>query len=271
MIISVITVNLNNKEGLEKTIASVISQKLDCVEYIIVDGGSTDGSLEIINENAHEITTWISENDTGIYNAMNKGIKIATGDYLIFLNSGDTFTSHNILEEVSAFFQDVDLVYGNLNIQDNERNWVKTFPDKLDFAYFLHNYLPHPATFIKKSLFNKIGFYNESYKVISDWEFFNLAINKFNCSYKHIPLVISNFELNGISSNKTYSQIIQDEITDSLELNFPTILPAFKELFKLREEKSLLQQKYYALQNSRLVKLNQKLKNLLSRINRDNS
>jgi len=111
--LSIITVNLNNAEGLRKTIESVVTQTFTDFEYIIIDGGSTDGSVEIIKLYADKITYWVSEPDKGIYNGMNKGIMVAKGEYCQFLNSGDWLVNENVLKEV---FADVDIVYGDLKI-----------------------------------------------------------------------------------------------------------------------------------------------------------
>jgi hypothetical protein len=115
--------------------------------------------------------------------------------------------------------------------------------------------LPHPATFIKRSLFKDIGLYNECNLIVSDWEFFNLAVNKFCCSYKHIPLNITNFSLDGISSKPEYADLIGKEIENSLKKNFSTFLVDYTELFRLRYEYDLLQKKYDLLKNSRLNRL----------------
>jgi glycosyltransferase involved in cell wall biosynthesis len=265
MMISVITVNLNNCAGLDSTIASVVSQTYSHFEYIIIDGGSTDGSLEVINNNAQDITTWVSECDTGIYNAMNKGIKMANGEYLLFLNSGDTFINQHILNDISPLLDDTDLIYGDIQYIDESKKWVQTFNDKLDFEYFMHYYLPHPATFIRKELFEIVGFYNESNKLVSDWEFTLLAVNKFNCSYKHIPFTISIFKVDGISSKNESAEVIKKEREDALKNNFPHILPGFLEMQSLRKELAIIHNKYYILQNSKLNKLNQKLKQIFKK------
>lgn len=199
MKISIITVNLNNKEGLKKTIESVINQTVfDKVEYIIIDGGSTDGSIEVIKENLDKFSFWVSEKDNGIYNAMNKGIKVSTGDYLLFLNSGDYLSENNVLERVFPYLQ-YDIVYGN-EWKVNERHkgpYEAKYPDKLDEGFFRRTTLPHQSTFIKAELL-KENPYSESYKIISDWKFF---IEAFRCgkTYKHMPFIVSVYDCSGFS------------------------------------------------------------------------
>jgi glycosyltransferase involved in cell wall biosynthesis len=128
MKISVITVNLNNRFGLEQTIKSVIAQNLDTLEHIVIDGKSTDGSLDVLKAYSNVKTFWLSEKDTGIYNAMNKGINIATGDYVLFLNSGDTFSGDTIIKQAITLINNEDLIYGNIIYNDLNKSWVKTFP-----------------------------------------------------------------------------------------------------------------------------------------------
>lgn len=199
MKISIITVNLNNKEGLKKTIESVINQTVyDKVEYIIIDGGSTDGSVEIIEEFKDKLHYYVSEQDDGIYNAMNKGIKVSTGDYLLFLNSGDYLSENNVLERAFPYLQ-YDIVYGN-EWKVNERHkgpYEAKYPDKLDEGFFRRTTLPHQSTFIKAELL-KENPYSESYKIISDWKFF---IEAFRCgkNYKHMPFIVSVYDCSGFS------------------------------------------------------------------------
>lgn len=263
MKLSIITVNLNNCSGLEKTMNSVFSQSRDDFEYIVIDGGSTDGSLGLIKSHSEKISFWLSEGDKGIYNAMNKGIIASTGDYVLFLNSGDSLIERDTLTNAFSYFQGEDLIYGNLLFLDRSSSWIKTFPDDLAFEYFIHNYLPHPATFIKKSLFSSVGMYNESYQFVSDWEFFLLAINKYNCSYRHIPITISNFNLDGVSSNEENFGFIRGEMDHSLNRNFPTIIPGYIELNKLRTDFNVLQHEYNILKNSKFNKLNQRIQKIL--------
>lgn len=171
--LSIITVNYNNCSGLHKTLVSVQKQTArDSFEFIIVDGKSTDGSLELINEyDTLLIDKWISESDNGIYEAMNKGISIAEGEYLLFLNSGDWLYNDFVIESCLPYFK-ADIVYGNAWFKKGKREWVEKYPSKLSFYFFYQYTLNHQSTFIKASLFNDYGMYREDLKINSDWEFF---------------------------------------------------------------------------------------------------
>jgi glycosyltransferase involved in cell wall biosynthesis len=200
--ISIITINYNNKIGLQKTIESVVNQTYNNLEYIVIDGGSKDGSVVIIEQYSEKINHWISEKDTGVYNAMNKGIKISSGEYLLFLNSGDFFLNKNvILNSISFFNKKISFYYGNLHLSTNNIPTTHWKPaSKLSFSYFLEYSIPHPACFIKKEMFTKYGLYNENLKIVSDWEFFITTICKYNESFQYIDIDISNFDETGISS-----------------------------------------------------------------------
>ena len=199
MKLSIITVNLNNKEGLKKTIESVINQTcFDKVEYIIIDGGSNDGSADVIKEYEKYITYWCSENDKGIYNAMNKGITASTSDYLLFLNSGDYLKDSNVLERIFPYLE-YDIVYGN-EWKVNEKYkapYEAKYPDKLDECFFRKTSLPHQSTFIKSKLLKEKP-YCENYKIISDWKFFIEAFRS-GCTYKHMPFIVSVYDCSGFS------------------------------------------------------------------------
>jgi glycosyltransferase involved in cell wall biosynthesis len=199
--ISIITINLNNFQGLQRTISSVSSQSFKDIEYIIIDGGSTDESIDIIKKNAGTVSFWISENDNGIYNAMNKGITKANGNYLLFLNSGDVLADEKAIEKFASLNTVEDVVFGHLKYQDNSREeWVP--PQKLDFEFFVNSSLAHPSTFIKKNLFERVGLYNERIKIVADWKFFLDAVCRFYCSYRKIDFCISAFDTTGVSSNE---------------------------------------------------------------------
>ena len=262
ILISIITVNLNNKNGLLKTIKSIKSQTFKDFELIVVDGNSTDGSKDVLSKNANIINHLICENDTGIYNAMNKGINLSTGKYLLFLNSGDWLVDINVFYEASKYLdKEIDIIYGNLiTIRENERK-IMNFPDEIRVSYLYSGYLPHPSSFIKKSLFSKIGSYSEDYKICSDWEFILKAIIINNCTYLHIPIVISIFPLNGISS-KQYN-IVLKERNDIIQKLLPYLEEDLIELNLLRENtKSRLVKFAIKISNNKILFL---IKNRLSK------
>lgn len=224
MKVSILTINLNNKAGLDRTMQSVFAQNYSDYEYIVVDGGSTDGSKELIEAQRSKIACWISEKDKGIYNAMNKAIKLAKGEYCFFLNSGDYFIGNEVLSAV--FNQNIqsDIISGNvLKLRDSGKwNQVKSH-EQVNLLNLLKHSLPHQASFIKRNLFNSIGYYTEEYRIISDWEFFlkALVINK--SSYTHIEIDIAYFLLDGISSQKSSVELARKESEDCIEKHFSTM------------------------------------------------
>lgn len=222
-ILSIVTVNLNNAKGLLRTIESVVDQSFNDYEYIIIDGGSDDDSINIINRYTGKITYWISESDKGIYNAMNKGILQAKGNYLLFLNSGDLLADKHVLNKVFHSNTNGDIIYGDLIISGSPEAGIHKFPENIDYEYLFSNSIGHPCTFIRRELFNTIGLYNENLKIVSDWEFFVKAIILNKVKYKHINLPISVFFLDGSSSMTANSEKIRKE----RELVLKTIFPRF--------------------------------------------
>lgn len=198
-LLSIITINYNNKAGLENTFKSIFNQTWQEFEYIVIDGGSTDGSKKLIEQNQDKIDYWISESDKGIYNAMNKGIRVAKGKYLNFMNSGDCFYDLQVLQKCYGYLETDKSIYF-ANFFNKLQNKITYLPKELSLRNFLFGSISHQSSFIKKSLFYKYFFYNEQYKIVSDWEFFIRIIFQFNESYQHIPKVISIYEDDGISS-----------------------------------------------------------------------
>lgn len=210
--LSIITINLNNKAGLEKTIQSVVQQTFKDFEYIVIDGASTDGSVEVIQQYAEQIEYWVSEPDKGIYNAMNKGISASKGDYILFLNSGDSLFEIYTLEKASSYLDNsTSILSCDLLVEIANEEILIEAPEQIEFQQLFFSYLSHPSSFIKKSLFNQYGSYNEDNKIVSDWEFFLLTLGLNDEGYKKIPLVCTLFNSNGISSNQANSQLIIDE------------------------------------------------------------
>ena len=199
MKVSIITINYNNAEGLRRTIESVVRQDYREYEYIVIDGGSTDGSVDIINEYANRISYCVSEPDKGIYNAMNKGIAAAKGEYCNFMNSGDEFYSADVLTQVASYKRAEDIVYGDI-FYVGQGIWPN--PDKLTMRLFYKHALYHQACFIKTNLM-KAKPYDESLKIASDWKWFVEQIVFGGASYKHIPVTISLYEGGGISESNT--------------------------------------------------------------------
>ncbi|SFZ92961.1 Glycosyltransferase involved in cell wall bisynthesis [Flaviramulus basaltis] len=231
--LSIITVNYNNKFGLQRTLDSVLSQAWQGFEYIVIDGGSTDGSKELIESNKKHLSFWVSEPDNGIYNAMNKGINVAKGDYLFFLNSGDDFIDSTSLEKIASCLTGEDIVYFNINQIKEEVVKVKQTPALLSFAYLHHDLPPHQSTFIKKQLFDKFGYYDEDLKIVSDWKFIIIAFIKHNATYKYVDDVFTNFYYGGISTNEDSMILMKKEREIILNKEFPILMNDLKYKFKL--------------------------------------
>jgi glycosyltransferase involved in cell wall biosynthesis len=202
--LSIITINLNNVIGLHKTILSVINQNFSDYEYIVIDGGSNDGSVDLIKEFSDKITFWKSEPDAGIYNAMNKGISASNGGYLLFLNSGDWLVNDQVLHNLFSGFSDCDFLYGNLIkiYSDGQQTVDKGFEGKaIDLFSLLRGTINHASCIIKKSLFDRYGLYDERHKIVSDWKFFLQAIGLSNSKVSYKDIDVTYFDMNGISNN----------------------------------------------------------------------
>ena len=234
MKLSIITINYNNKNGLQKTIDSVISQTFKDFEWIIIDGGSTDGSKELIEKYSSYINYWISEPDKGIYNAMNKGIVQAKGEYLQFLNSGDALYSNNILTEIFQTELHGDIIYGDAIFvkKDNTQQLIK-YNRPLSLSYFIAgNVINHQASFIKRELFNE-SLYNENLKLVSDWEFWIHQAIK-GKSFQYLEKTVVLFDFTGLTSQVSSLQEEENHIVvNSISW---AIKKDIEELFLLRRE-----------------------------------
>lgn len=214
---SIITINYNNRDGLETTINSVLGQSYKDFEYIIIDGGSTDGSVEVIKRYESQIDYWVSEPDKGVYNAMNKGIGKASGDYLNFMNSGDTYHSSTALESIAKLHSEDDIIIGGY--YETGKGVSHTIPPQdVTLLTLLKYTINHQATFIKKSLFDK-RLYDESYIIMADAKFNFQSIILDNCSVKITEDVIADYDTNGISSNYELYKIERQRFLKEL---FPT-------------------------------------------------
>lgn len=221
--ISIITVVYNNKETIQDAMNSVLSQNYDDLEYIIVDGASTDGTVEIIKETVKKYPersiTFISEKDDGIYDAMNKGIRLATGDVVGILNSDDAYYDNNCLSTVRTEFQEkgVDSVFADLvyvcrdNLQKVVRyyNSANFFPRKFAFGW-----MPaHPTFFVKKAIYEQYGFYKTNYRIAADYELIARFIVGNKVSYSYIPKVLVKMRTGGASTRNLKSNwILNKEI-----------------------------------------------------------
>lgn len=264
--ISIITVNLNNLEGLQRTMESVFEQSWQEFEYIVIDGGSTDGSKEYIENNSEKIDFWISEPDKGIYNAMNKAIGVAKGEYLFFLNSGDWLYDKNILKTVTYNLIGCDVLYGNM---------IKVFSDgrkvldkgvngkEITLKTFVEGTINHSSSLIKRNLFKKHGLYDENLKIVSDWKFFLITLGFNNCKVLYLNSTISFFDMTGISNSnfelrvRERLQVLQEIIPDPIYTDYKKLMQ-LETLFNAPRTK-----KFLAIDNKRIAR---KINSIIFRI-----
>ena len=215
MKLSIVTISYNNIAGLKKTLPSILEQTYTQFEHIIVDGGSQDGSAQFIATYARQakergITVqWISERDKGIYNAMNKGIQMSTGEYIEILNSGDMLASDGIvgaMHEALALHNEPDILYGNM-LKDKATGLCRDrcfAGSKITMRGMYRGTLNHSPAYIKRSLFDQYGFYDENYKIVSDWKWYLQVIIFGGVEPVYVDLDVTVFEMTGISeTNKT--------------------------------------------------------------------
>ena len=212
MSITIITINRNNAIGLENTMQSVFSQSRKDFEYVVVDGSSTDKSVDLIRRFSVDFgdrLKWISEPDNGIYNAMNKGISMASGDYLEFLNSGDCLVSSSVIGEVYDALEKEgtpSILYGNMfkDLPNGKIFRDRSFSGRdITFWDFFNGTLNHSSAFIRRDLFDKYGLYDESLRIVSDWKWFLQVIVLGGEKPVYANLDISLFDMNGISERNT--------------------------------------------------------------------
>lgn len=223
MILSIITINYNNKFGLDKTIKSVITQSWVDYEFIVIDGGSSDGSLDVIINNKDKLSYWVSEPDNGVFHAMNKGIVKAKGDYLLMLNSGDFLFCSDVLSQVFEFTDlHQDILYGDV-FRESKGAIIdeSIFPDQLDLNFLYNETISHQATFVKRELHNRVGLYDERLKLSSDWKFIILAICQFNSSFKHLNFKIAVCNCDGLTCSPSNFYRIRKEREAVLKFYFP--------------------------------------------------
>lgn len=206
---SIITVNFNNAKGLEATIKSVLSQTNKDYEFIVIDGGSTDGSKEVIDKYVSDIDYWVSEKDNGVYHAMNKGILASKGKYLNFMNSGDIFYDNKALQLVAESEATEDIIVGkDLHVNTSGATFSTIFPLQMGMYTFYKSYLPHQSTFFKRELFEK-HLYDERMRIAADWKFYIESICEDGASVRTLDILVCTREQDGISSQ--YAQRSQAE------------------------------------------------------------
>jgi glycosyltransferase involved in cell wall biosynthesis len=243
--ISIITVSFNSVITIRDTIESIISQDYNNIEYIIIDAGSNDGTLDIIKEYKEHISYFISEADNGIYDGMNKGIAAATGDIVGILNSDDFFPNSLVISNVASTFekQSCDAVYGDLvyvkffDIDKIIRYWQsgEFSVKKIKNGWML----PHPTFFVKKYLYDKYGYYNTDFKTAADYEMVLKLLYKHNIKAFYIPMILVNMRIGGASNSSILNRIRANK-EDGLawtrnQLNKPLFVRIKKPLQKVKQ------------------------------------
>jgi glycosyltransferase involved in cell wall biosynthesis len=237
MKLSIVTINYNNVEGLKRTLASVAEQSYRDIEHIIIDGGSIDGSVNVIKEYVatnpnkdpffkHTIK-WVSEKDNGIYNAMNKGIRKATGAYVQILNSGDILAAPNVVSRMVAEIEKVEypeLLYGNMIKKDFATGKVQGKSQEVEYSLrqYYASTMNHDCCYIRRDVYDKYGLYDENLKIVSDWKWFLQAIGLGNVKPMYIDIDVTIFDVSGISEtnlelrHKERRQVLEEVLPSAL-------------------------------------------------------
>ncbi len=233
MKISIITVCYNSEKTIKDTIESVLNQSYQNYEYIIIDGKSKDNTLEIIKRYEKKFNgklKWISEKDNGLYDAMNKGIKIATGDIIGMINSDDVLATPDTFQIIVSSFQqeECDGTYSNLEILDNKlENKIRVFHPK-NGNYKLGWYPPHPTLYLKKTVYDKHGFYNQKYKIAADYDMMLRIMKDKKLRFRYIPKTLVYMRSGGVSTNglKGYYRSFQEsyQVLKKNKIKFPFIV-----------------------------------------------
>lgn len=273
MKLSIITINYNNCNGLKRTIDSVVSQTFSDYEWIVIDGGSNDGSFELIEKYQKHFTYWVSEPDGGIYQAMNKGIAHANGDWYIFLNSGDWLFNNEVLSMVFSSNHNADILYGDVMYHwpDKRGLELEKKPETLSLYYFYTETLCHQATLYKSEIF-KTHHYNENFRICSDWALYIQLLQE-GYHFKHLPFCVANFAQDGISTHLDEAHLAERQKV--LNEYFPEyILPDMEELKRQEEFKKYINShKSYAFimnRASKQIKRIEKIINFIEKHRRHN-
>lgn len=225
--VSLITVSFNSEKTIRDTIESVLSQNYKFIEYIVIDGGSTDSTLDIINDYKEKIQVVVSESDSGIYDAMNKGVMLSSGDVIGVINSDDFYPDSNVISTVVKVFKEDDnseLVLGGIDFVKNTdlNNSVRRYSSKYFMPWMMRFGImpPHPAAFIKKTAYDRIGKYKLNYKIAADFDLLLRLLKVDKSPYAKLDRVCVRMRLGGVSTEGLSSfKVISNEILKSLKEN----------------------------------------------------
>lgn len=236
MRLSIITVNRNDAEGLRRTIESVRRNAPRDREYIVIDGASSDGSVGVIEAAGDCVDSWLSEPDSGVFQAMNKGIERASGDYCLFLNSGDALCDDSLVAaagRIDGYSRDV--YYFDAALVSGGSRMVVEYPKEIDVNFFVSGMINHQNALIPRALFDTIGRFDESLRLSSDWLFFLKAAYSRSTRFIHLGPPIVEFALGGISNRAGSGDIIRREHEYGIRQVFGTLAPTILELIEYRE------------------------------------
>lgn len=223
MTLSIITINLNNLSGFIKTYNSILSQSFQDFEWIVIDGGSTDGSKEFIKNNEVKFTTWCSEPDGGIYQALNKGVSFSHGEFICFMNAGDCFADGDVLQKTFSKQYSSDILYGNaLFVTESSRRLLE-YPDFISFNWLRYYTINHQSSFTRRRVFDKLNF-DTKYKYLADRKFWMQSMLA-GFRFEHLPFTVAHYDFCGFSTqNKDKWEdervaILEEVIPDGLKEN----------------------------------------------------
>lgn len=233
-LVTVITVVRNGQLYIEETIQSVLNQSYDNLEYIIIDGDSTDGTLDIIRRYEDGIDLWISQPDTGIYQAMNKGVRLAAGRYLHFLNADDHYTDIRVIERIVGGFRDsgASLIFGDVLMLNKKKGTAWIRHSDVHPLYFMFKGIPQQAFFYKKELFERYGMFDESLRIVADLEFYLRLTRKYYIFTKYIRMIVVVFNAGSVSSDMVRKSVEREPVIE--KYYSPAIRFFFKNWFFCR-------------------------------------
>lgn len=265
MKLSIVTINYNNANGMQLTIDSVAAQTYKEFEHIIVDGNSHDEGVRIIQEydyaqrssgQPHPIIRWTSEVDKGIYNAMNKGVRMAQGEYVLMLNSGDTLVDEHVLERIIPELDGTDIVQGNtIEEHDGKKSQNKGYGrSEITMSDIMQGKFLHQASFCRRDLFERYGYFDDSYAIVADKKFFINCLGFHDASFKYVDMDVANFDVNGISSategpwHEKHEAEYKRLMDEMLPKRLKTYMEENEELEELRKHKWVMNVTKFLLQ-----------------------
>jgi glycosyltransferase involved in cell wall biosynthesis len=266
LFLSIVTICKNNLEGLRKTLESVRNQTNKQFEFLVIDGNSNDGTREYIEKNNTYITKFISEPDFGIYDAQNKGIKIASGEYILFLNSGDVLLNDSTLEELLSHIKNhvvkkIGIYYSDVFLKKENQLYKKTYKKILSAFYLSNEIINHQSQIIQTKILQK-NLFDLKYKLASDYELFLRLVFKNKINYMHLDMVISIYDLSGVSTTMSGIETYQSEHSEIRKIYFPDEVSRVLDLQFYQDSVQLTN----ALESDKILKLiNKKLYSVLEK------